>query len=68
MIAFAVSFVLLAIMAEVWPLSNCIFICRSETWLTALFAEIESQVVATMMGTLKIPSEDSDNKRNLART
>jgi hypothetical protein len=34
----------------------------------ALFAEIESQVIATMSGTLKIPSEDSDNKRNLART
>ena len=34
----------------------------------ALFAEIESQVIQTMVGTLKIPSEDSDNKRNLART
>ena len=33
----------------------------------ALFAEIENQVVATMMNTLKIPSEDSDNKRNLNR-
>ena len=34
----------------------------------ALFAEIENQVIATMSGTLQIPSEDSDNKRNLART
>lgn len=29
-----------------------------------LFAEIEGQVLNTMMGTLKIPSEDSDNKIN----
>lgn len=29
-----------------------------------LFAEIESQVLNTMMNTLKIPSEDSDNKIN----
>jgi hypothetical protein len=33
----------------------------------ALFAEIEGQVIQTMMGTLQIPSEDSDNKRNLHR-
>jgi len=33
----------------------------------ALFAEIESQVVQTMMNTLQVPSEDSDNKRNAMR-
>ena len=33
----------------------------------ALFAEIEGQVVQTMMGTMQIPSEDSDNKRNIHR-
>ena len=33
----------------------------------ALFAEIEGQVIQTMMGTMQIPSEDSDNKRNLHR-
>ena len=34
----------------------------------ALFAEIESQVINTMMNTMKVPSEDSDNKRNINRT
>ena len=33
----------------------------------ALFAEIEQQVVNTMLNTIKVPSEDSDNKRNLNR-
>ena len=33
----------------------------------ALFAEIETQVVGTMMNTMKVPSEDSDNKRNINR-
>ena len=33
----------------------------------ALFAEIEQQVLAVMMNTLKIPAEDSDNKINLHR-
>ena len=33
----------------------------------ALFADIEVQVVQSMMGTMQIPSEDSDNKRNINR-
>jgi hypothetical protein len=33
----------------------------------ALFAEIEQQVLNVMLNTLKIPSEDSDNKLNLHR-
>jgi hypothetical protein len=33
----------------------------------SLFAEIEQQVLGVMMNTLKIPSEDSDNKINLHR-
>jgi hypothetical protein len=33
----------------------------------ALFAEIEAQVIQTMLGTMQIPSEDSDNKRNINR-
>ena len=32
-----------------------------------LFAEIESQVLAQMFNTLKVPSEDSDNKQNINR-
>ncbi len=32
-----------------------------------LFAEIENQIIATMTNTLKIPSEDSDNKQNIHR-
>ena len=33
----------------------------------ALFAEIEAQVVQSFLGTMQIPSEDSDNKRNINR-
>jgi len=33
----------------------------------ALFAEIESQVLSVMFNTIKIPSEDSDNKLNIHR-
>jgi hypothetical protein len=33
----------------------------------ALFAEIEQQVMAVMSNTLRIPTEDSDNKQNLHR-
>ena len=33
----------------------------------SLFAEIESQVLQVMMSTVRIPSEDSDNKINLHR-
>ena len=33
----------------------------------SLFAEIESQVLQVMMNTVRIPSEDSDNKINLHR-
>lgn len=33
----------------------------------ALFAEIENQILTVMFNTLKIPSEDSDNKTNLHR-
>ena len=33
----------------------------------ALFAEIEGQVIQTMIGSMQIPSEDSDNKRNIHR-
>ena len=32
-----------------------------------LFAEIEQQVLATMMNTMKVPSDDSDDKRNILR-
>ena len=32
-----------------------------------LFAEIENQILAVMTNTLKIPSEDSDNKQNIHR-
>ena len=35
--------------------------------MVILFAEIESQVIQTMVGTMQIPSEDSDNKRNINR-
>ena len=33
----------------------------------ALFAEIESQVINTMMNTMQVPAEDSDNKINIHR-
>jgi len=33
----------------------------------AMFAEIESQIINIMMNTMKIPSEDSDNKQNIHR-
>ncbi len=32
-----------------------------------LFAEIESQVLAQMFNTLKVPAEDADNKQNINR-
>ena len=32
-----------------------------------LFAEIEQQVIQQLMMTLKIPSEDADNKQNINR-
>jgi hypothetical protein len=32
-----------------------------------LFAEIEQQVMQETFNTLKVPSEDSDNKQNLNR-
>jgi hypothetical protein len=48
--------------------NNCTPRYKQEIYIPeALFAEIEQQVVATMMNTLKVPSEDSDNKRNLMR-
>jgi hypothetical protein len=33
----------------------------------AMFAEIESQIINVMMNTMKVPSEDSDNKQNINR-
>ena len=33
----------------------------------AMFAEIESQIINIMMNTMKVPSEDSDNKQNINR-
>ena len=32
-----------------------------------LFAEIETQILQVMTNTIKIPSEDSDNKQNINR-
>ncbi|BCV01374.1 MAG: hypothetical protein CM15mV42_0500 [uncultured marine virus] len=32
-----------------------------------LFAEIEAQVLAGIFNTIKVPSEDADNKQNINR-
>ena len=48
--------------------NNCIPRYDQEIYIPeALFAEIEAQVIQTMMNTMQVPPEDSDNKININR-
>ena len=50
------------------PSDNCIPRYRQRMFIPEfLFAEIEQQVMQETFNTLKVPSEDSDNKQNLNR-
>ena len=50
------------------PSDNCIPRYKQRMYVPEfLFAEIEQQVMQETFNTLKVPSEDSDNKQNLNR-